>query len=29
MKGTERIIGNVRDDDFDITVVRKAPTAGK
>lgn len=29
MKGTERIVGNVRDDDFDITVVRKAPGAGK
>ena len=29
MKGTERIVGNVRDDDFEVTVVRKAPTAGK
>ena len=29
MKGTERIIGNARDDDFEVAVVRKAPTAGK
>jgi len=28
MKGTERIVGDARDDDFDITVVRQAPTAG-
>lgn len=28
MKGTERIVGDTRDDDFDITVVRQAPAAG-
>lgn len=29
MKGTERIVGDARDDDFEITVVRQAPAAGK
>lgn len=29
MKGTERIVGDARDDDFDVTVVRPAPVPGK
>jgi hypothetical protein len=29
MKGTERIVGDARDDDFEVTVVRPAPAPGK
>lgn len=29
MKGTERIVGEGREDDFDVTVVRPAPAPGK
>lgn len=29
MKGTERIVGDERDDDFEVTVVRPAPTPAK
>ena len=29
MKGTERIVGDERNDDFEVTVVRPAPTPGK
>jgi len=29
MRGTERIVGDERDDDFEVTVVRRAPAAGR
>ena len=29
MKGTERIVGEERNDDFEVTVVRPAPTPSK